>query len=730
MTAKGKRLRPRGFSTPAAMVAMAASAWLAVTASPAQASADMGCRSGWTLYETQFGSCSGRALLSPGNDSRVNLAMLLGDRFGPLGVAIRPFYVEPMERSPAGGFDWPSFLATVATMPPDPAENMTAVRSADDDLVGTRCQSNASGRAAFIAAVRAAGGVNAADSATLIAAREALVPTCTDEPAPPVAPIAVAAGEAQRFADYLRGARAFYDGDWGAAERSFAGVGATSNGWLAEAAGYMRARTALNAAVTNAYDEWGSPDWTKVTPAQQATVDQAFAAYLTAHPGGRYSGSAKALLRRVDWVAGRNEALLGRYAQVFADGRDPGGASLAALIEEFDSKGAPVLTPANAPTPLLLAIADLKAMRRLDPDAELGTPPPISRAALEAQAARFRGAEPLFAYLRAAHALYVERAPQRVAALIPASADGRGHLGFSRKLLRAMAAEAGNAADARAQWVAAIDAGATPYQRGSAELGLALHEERRGDIARVFAAGSPVRDPGVRAQLIAYSAGPALLEAIAADNRANGEERALARGVWLYKSLFAGRYGELAAKIDRYAAPWPVRDNRSPHYTPLAIDPEAFAWTGTRAGSAGYDCPSLKQVAATLASRPRDPAALLCLGEFLRLTGGDSSWGPRGLITERPEPDELGGAGDHWARPAAPTWFSRLAAYRRIIADPVSPADARAYALYRAFHCYAPSGNNTCDASEDPLAQRRAWFNELKRQYPQTRWARAAAVYW
>ena len=43
---------------------------------------------------------------------------------------------------------------------------------------------------------------------------------------------------------------------------------------------------------------------------------------------------------------------------------------------------------------------------------------------------------------------------------------------------------------------------------------------------------------------------------------------------------------------------------------------------------------------------------------------------------------------------------SRGDIYANIIADPKAPADGKAYALYRAINCYAPSGNNTCGNAE------------------------------
>ena len=57
-------------------------------------------------------------------------------------------------------------------------------------------------------------------------------------------------------------------------------------------------------------------------------------------------------------------------------------------------------------------------------------------------------------------------------------------------------------------------------------------------------------------------------------------------------------------------------------------------------------------------------------------------------------------------------------------------ADQRALALNRAIRCYGPSGYNSCGGVEVPVEQRRAWFQRLKRDYPNSRWAQSLRYYW
>ena len=54
----------------------------------------------------------------------------------------------------------------------------------------------------------------------------------------------------------------------------------------------------------------------------------------------------------------------------------------------------------------------------------------------------------------------------------------------------------------------------------------------------------------------------------------------------------------------------------------------------------------------------------------------------------------------------------------------------KAYALYRAVMCYAPSGYNDCGGAGYSPAQRRGFFQQLKRSYPQSPWAQKLKAYW
>ena len=74
--------------------------------------------------------------------------------------------------------------------------------------------------------------------------------------------------------------------------------------------------------------------------------------------------------------------------------------------------------------------------------------------------------------------------------------------------------------------------------------------------------------------------------------------------------------------------------------------------------------------------------------------------------------------------------FSRGEIYKRLIADPATPDHDKAYALYRAVQCYAPTGANGCGGKDVDEAQRKTWYNLLKSRYGSTSWARSLKYYW
>jgi hypothetical protein len=696
-------------------IAWCAGALLASLAVPqaAGASGDYGCDPSWRLANRSFGSCGNSAVLAPGNDTRVNLFFLLRDR-QPAPVSGLS-YLATAEVDPTTGHNFFAWRTLRRTFYP------TVELATEDDAYGSRCVSRDSGGAAFRAAMAAARGLPAGERAVLDLARGTIAPSCAGGGSAPefAAPAGIKSTPGREFLGYLEAADAFYGEAWDGARAGFAGLRAAKDGWLAETAAYMLARTELNAAQASAFDEYGSFEAAKVDKAALARARGLFGDYLKRYPAGRYAASAQGLVRRTLWLAGDAVGLAREYERLL--GATPADAPAAAdLVEEIDNKLLIGSQAAKFDGPLLLATIDLMMMRT----SEEGGPPQISAAQIAAQEARFAGRPELYGFVLASHAFYVEKDPAQVLRLIPDDARKPNYdsLGFSRQVLRGMALAARGDRNEVGFWRELLGGAKGPFQRPVVELALALNWERSGRLAEVFAAGSPIGETPIREILIQTIAGPDLLRAQARNAQRPEHERALALFTLLHKQLL---YGDFAGFV-RDSALVPQGAQRGGGLYDLRMQPDIPIGLFREAQwSDGYPCPTLSATAAALARNPREAKARLCLGDFQRLNGFDQ-YGEFGVNDTRPARDELGGTPSLF--PGKP--MPRGDVYVAIVADATAAAGEKAYALYRAVNCYAPSGNNQCGGADVAKAQRQAWFQRLKRDYPQSQWAQKLRYYW
>ena len=700
-------------------------------AAPAWASGDFTCDVTWTLKQTARTDCGNLPFLTPGNDSRVNLQLLLLDA-GKISLHAPGPAKSAQDRWPAPDLAGPipftlDDINGLIEPPPAAAPGADAPTSDRPDGDGSRCGSNAAGADAFAQALAAAKGVPAAERAALTSARAALRPSCADDPkAAPSAPFAtpdsVRSAAGRQFGAYMAGASAFYAGDFDAAARAFASLNTSPVPWLRETARYMAGRVELNRAQAAAFGEYGDLQPAKVDQKAVAAAGAAFAAYLRDYPNGAYAASARGLQRRVAWLGGRPKDLAIAFGRAFDAAPTARNVSETALVQEADAK---LLGNAEAGAmrePLLLASFDLMHMRSIKGEYSDTAPTPMTLAELQAQAPAFAGHEALFDYLLAAYALYDEGKPAAALARLPAaSANGpMTYLGFSQQMLRGLALEeTGDHAGARARWLALMGAARPPYQHAVLELALAMNYERGGALAQVFAPASPIQDADIREILLKNAAGPALLRQRAKAADATEHERRVALDALLYKELTRGRYAAFLSDVAMAPLDPPIAANAPDQRRP---DPD-FAQYRTGGGHSGetYNCPPIRETVAALAKDAKNAPATVCLAEFVRLNALDDA-----ALDKPPHPDELGGAPSQFPGGA----YSRQAVYVGLLARPALPPAVRAYVLYRAVQCYAPSAENHCTGPSVPLAQRKAWFHALKTDYPASPWAQKLKYFW
>ena len=686
---------------PAMLIGMGVTA--VAIASAAWACADSSCGPNWRLGSPAH-ECAGRPALSPGNDSRINLLLLMRS-VRPLGdkPATYPKADWDSHRLGHSFLTWPQLRALLWPKPEPRPE-------APADTPAAICEASASGQPAFASALAAEPALPASDRAALVPMRARLGcrPLGTDP--------ALASATGREYLAYLKAAEAFYAGNWPAARQGFAALAHAHSPWISQTASYMPIRIALNAAVAPAMGQYGD----------FAGLDKV----------DTKAASAKGLIRRALWLGGHTEDLARSYEQALV-ATPADDEALADLIEEIDVsllRGTSAAAIAKAGhVPHVLAIADLLQMRIVDPD----KPFALTATDLAAQQPQFAQHPDLYSFLAASRSWYAGQDPQTVLAMIPDASHTASFtpLAFSRQTIRGMALAKAKDPGEAAFWQALM-AGADPlYQRPFAELGLALRWQHENRLDLVFAPGSPIGDATIREILLQNMAAPAILRTDAQNTARPAHERDIARFTLLYKDLSKGAYGDFVRDVALVPADANVDANLwafpEQEILPLGLFTKG-KWQDD------FACPPLAQTAATLAASPANRRALLCLGDFWRLNGFDgfSLFRAAPDFGSEPTADLLGFGHDGFPGSRLP----RDAIYTAIIADHRALPEERAYALYRAVMCYAPSGYNGCagpfqnaqdmDKAQASKTQRRAWFDELKKSYPTSPWAKTLRYYW
>jgi hypothetical protein len=340
----------------------------------------------------------------------------------------------------------------------------------------------------------------------------------------------------------------------------------------------------------------------------------------------------------------------------------------------------------------------------------------LTAAELDAQAPDFAANKALYGYLKAARTFFVDDDVKATLELLgpPGQGAAQSNLDFSRDTLRALALTASGDNATETAWKALIAGADRPWRRDTAELGLAWFWERAQTPNKVFMPESPVRSQAIREILLRNIAGPILLRQQADDGSAPPRERAVARFTLLYKDATHGHYSGF---VKDYASAESVLDDTKSYFN-NGRGLSVFRWQGQ---NAPFACPSLKAAMEKLATSAKNAHALLCLGEFLRTQGFDSF-----ELDQQPSADQLGGQKSIFPGVA----FSRGELYKTLIADPSTPDDARAYAYYRAIHCYEPSGVNGCGGTEVEKSVRKGWYDTLKRRYNSLGYVKSLRYYW
>jgi hypothetical protein len=689
----------------------------------------------WTVAKGSLDVCNNLPFLSPGNDSRVNLRLLLADRkalelkpnaltedetsqgYGPVPFAVARLEAEEIEgdESEESGAASMTDLLTKLGLQRDSTH---AAGQAFLQGEGSRCRSNRDDSAAdFIGQLVDTPSLSDAERQSLARSRLQLLSACTWDATQQAGllPTDVQSSDGKAFVTYLQAASDFYSGRFNEAENGFASLSDSSQPWLKETAAYMIARTRLNAAQVDAFDEYGGLKG-NIDPAPYANVAEAFGQYLAAYPQGHYALSAKGLMRRVHWLSGDTDKLADDYdTQLARTDDEQRTLPVESLIQETDNKLLMLLSAAT-PSPLMTATHDLMLMR---PDAQQK----LTGEQLQAQKAVFAEQPAMFDYLQAVFALYLDKQPAQALKSLPTDVPATlDYFAFSQQTLRGLALEANNDLPAaQALWLKLLPLARQPLQREQLELALAMNYERSGQVAKVFASDSPIQSAQVRLILLDKVADAPLLRQLTTQGISDAE-KAAAQFVLLYKDLLRSQYSAFADDLKAL----PEKPDEARLGTSLGYvygggqSLQLFRWNGDKPES-GYACPSVREIAARLQADDKDPKGLNCLGEFILSNGLDGM-----PLDRKTKGDHLGGSESGFKGNV----FSRHDGYQTVIADTKAARDDKAYALFRAINCYAPSGYNDCGGKDVAQSVRKGWFRQLKTTYGNTSWGKSLQYYW
>lgn len=717
----------------------------ATVCAQAHASSDDSCSPSFSMLKKNYDACSNLAFLSPGNDSQVNLRLLLAsggsmqvtpnpltaddlaEGYGEMPFALSRLYLS---QAPAANSEGESTDVTVVDSVSSTLDKALAklhiqreeVANGSADLIqgeGSRCQSNNNNSAlSFVNQVVESINLSDSERQALAGARMKMLQACTWEPEQLQAllPTDMNSASAKELVQYLKAAGDFYSGRFDEAKQGFTAVSDTALPWLHETAVYMVARTELNLAQENALTEYGDLDRSKVDKAALKRAEDGFKAYVDSDPFGYYSTSATGLLRRVHWLGADTDKLAEDYQnEFFATGDNERDEDyLDSLVQEADAK---LIAGNTQPVKsyLVAALNDLMWMREQSKSK-------LTREQLLAQKATFAEQPELFGYLQAAQAFYVGNDPDAAVKLLPTQLPEKlNYLAFSQQTLRGLAMEAKqDFKGAAALWLQLMPLSTQPLQQDQLELALAMNYERDQQLSRVFAEGSPIKASQVRYTLLRQVADADLLRQQVTKG-VSETERNTALFVLLYKDLMRSQYAAYAEDVKRLPAKpseeklgYALGDSYSSSNLTL------FLWNGDKADS-GYACPSLPEIAARLQKDAKDPKGLLCQGEFILRNGLDGM-----SLDQRRNADRLGGTAPGYAGEV----FSRLEGYKQVLGNTKAEHKDQAYALFRAINCYAPSGNNSCGGKEVEPSTRKAWFKQLKTTYADTSWGKSLQFYW
>ncbi|WP_312158586.1 hypothetical protein [Acinetobacter sp.] len=680
---------------------------------PAQAGVDNYCEPSTTIQTNAYTSCNSLPALTPANDNQVNMLLLLSD----LGLAKTnieetksTLWMTTYSKVP---FEASNMLSASSNKTP----NARKPHSMPALSYNEHCNSLEHGSAAFIQQVKTDNKLLTVEKDSLIRERKKI-----DECANKLALIQINpnwSSAARQYASYLNASISFYKTNFSTATKIYTVLTQVDSAWLKETSQYMLIRSSLNEVYQSGVGEYGDLDHDKINQKLLTNFFNNITQYFKLYPHGQYAASARGYLRRGFWLSGKHDLLVNEYVwQLNNPKSSVYNLELPNLAYEMDRHvfQSNHFNIRNLKDPFFLSIYDLMHMRKKQSDDEVVIP----WNQLNAQKNYFKDQPELFQYLQANHLYYVQNKAQEALKYLPQNMPSSigSYLQLSQLVLKGRILESHSSITAAQQyWENLLSISKTAEQRGVFELMLYPYYAKQQNLSQFIGQNTKIKQAYLQKQYLMDAANETSLMQIIKSSSATQDQKNVALYTVLNKSLAFQNFelfNQAYAVLPSNAAQYHSGENALEKFS----NQPAFAnfiWKGTNISNS-IKCPDLFSLTKQLQGNPKDLTVKLCLGEYTR--------SPQAY-----EVVDLSYTHDNSLQNFKGSYFARGNTYKEII-KMNQKSELTAYALFRAIQCYAPSGINECQNQDVTKSVRKQWYDQIKRDYPETSWAKSLKYYW
>ena len=674
------------------------------------AGSDEYCAPNFNLDGSDYNACSNLPVLIPGNDNRTNMTLLLSN----LGLAQIKTLKPDLNLWSAQYGSVPFDVTSLPTVTENKINNKRQPFKLNQDQVSyeERCISLRQGKQTFIDQVKANKSIPTTEKQLLIDARSKLI-DCEKT----TALIAVNpnwSATTRQYASYLNGSILFYNANFSAASKIYIALSQVEDPWLKETAQYMLIRTELNTAFASAQDQYGDINPEKIDHVSVKNFFNNITEYLKLYPQGQYVASARGLMRRGLWLTDRQDLLINEIVWQINHPQSPlYNLEMNQLPAELDRRvfRSEKFNPKLLNEPFFLTTYNLMQMRKTGDEKYK----PITWAQLNNQKAFFKTQPELFKYLQAAHLFYVQGKNQEALSYLPkANSQTNNALQLSQQFLIGQILEKQNKVQAQQHWLQLYQHANDGNAKALFETALANHFNQSQNTQAFIGKNAQISQAILQKNFISNFANEDALQTIIQSSTSTQNQKNTAIYTILSKSLDAQNFvlfNQNVQYLPKNTAQYKsYESNDALKEQPPFAD---FIWQGSNI-TPQLKCPDLITLSKQLAQSPKNALLNVCLGEYMR----HSRYGDYYYSWHNDEQNQFKG-----------TPFARGTAYKNIIKNEPN-GDLKAYALYRSVMCYSPNGTNDCGDIEVSKNTRKQWFDQLKRDYPNSNWAKSLKYYW